>query len=32
VAIPRYSSIQEDELPLRLLCNEYPIASCASMR
>ena len=31
VAIPRYSSIQEDELPFRLLCNEYPIASCASI-
>jgi D-lyxose ketol-isomerase len=31
VAIPRYSSIQEDELPSRLLCNEYPIASCASI-
>jgi hypothetical protein len=32
VDIPRYSSIQEDELPLRLLCHEYPVAGCASMR
>jgi hypothetical protein len=30
--IPRYSSIQEDELPFRLLCHEYPLAGCASMR
>jgi D-lyxose ketol-isomerase len=32
VAIPRYSSIQEDEAPFRLLCHEYPHAGCASMR
>jgi hypothetical protein len=33
VPIPRYSSIQEDELPFRLLCHEYPVASsCVGMR
>lgn len=26
IPLSRYSSIQEDELPFRLLCNEYPIA------
>jgi D-lyxose ketol-isomerase len=30
-AIPRYSSVQEDELPFRLLCHEYPLARYAGV-
>jgi D-lyxose ketol-isomerase len=30
--LSRYSSIQEDEASFRLLCKEYPVASCASAR
>jgi D-lyxose ketol-isomerase len=29
--LPRYPSIEEDALPLRLLCNEYPIAATRSV-
>jgi D-lyxose ketol-isomerase len=31
-AIPRYSSIEEDLPPFRLLCHEYPLVGCKSLR